>query len=292
MSSIQQAQDFVDRASGIATCNLLAAGTGVAASVAANSVYTGQVWGVVGGGAGAAAFAALSLAAGCYNNPDNPPQDGPVVGCRKTDIGVELVWEFMDGSGQGAGIASDIVEIIEIFPGKDSFNYDVWMVKAQRSDGDISDYQGPRFNEKPIMIFLDPQGTDATCESEGDPDRPIAPDFDYEDTETGCSYTVEVLDTYIGPSGLPHVLYRATPLDPTCPGPFMWWDSPTEGPQPVGPNPKDEDDNPEPPNRNPEWPDHDDDFKEIRERLERIENCACGSEPIPEGEFQSVLVAI
>jgi len=288
MTSIQPAQDFVDRASGVATCHLLNAGTGIAASVAANSVYTGQIWGVVGGAIGTAAFAALGTASGCYNNPDDPPSDTPPIGCRKTDQGVELVWEKLDGSGQGAGIAGNIVEIINVFEGKDSFNYDIWIVTAQSEDGTIQDYPGPRRFNEPLIIFLDPQSTGAECLSEGDPDKPIAPDLDYEDEETGCQWTIETLDTYIGPSGLPHVLYRATASDPSCGGPFQWWDSPTEGPKPVGPNPRDPDGNPPPPDLNPPTFDYSDDFKDIKDRLERIEDCACSSEPIPQGEFRTI----
>lgn len=288
MTSIQPAQDFVDQVSGIATCNLLAAGTAVAANVAVASVYTGQVWGVVGGGVGTAAFAALGVASGCYNNPDNPPGTGPPIGCSKTDKGVNLDWETISPNPTGNNIATDIVEILEVYEGTDSFGYAIWIVKAQRENGSVADFQGPRRIMEPLRIFLNTQGTDAQCLSEGDPNLPISPPFQYTDPTTQCEWTIEALDTFIGADGLPHVLWKATASDPACGGPFTWWDSPTDGPVPVGPNPFAPDENPPPPELPHDPIDYSDDFTDIKERLERIENCACGVPPIPEGEFRTI----
>jgi len=288
MSSISPAQDFADKVGGIATCHLLGAGTSVAATVAASSVYTGQVWGVVGGGAATAAFAALGVASGCYNNPGTPESAKPPLGCTKTDNPTSIRWIKTDGSGQGNSIANGAVQIIDVVADKDSFNYDIWSVVYIDDLGSTKVRPGPRQNQAPLQIFLYTDDDGVNCLEQGDPNPDISPPLDYTDEETGCQWSIAAKDTFIGKDGLPHVYWVATASDPACGGPFTWWDSPTDGPQPVGPNPVDPDKDPAPPDVPQPGLDYSDDFTDIKERLDRIEQCACGNEkPTLDGEWIS-----
>jgi len=302
MSSIQPAQDFADKVGGIATCHLLNAGTGVAASVAATSVYTGQVWGVVGGGAGAAAFAALGVASGCFNNAD-PPPDFAKTGCMKTDKGAALNYWWYDETGRQTGnIDTDVVQILSIEDGYDSFNNPTFVVHYLKTSGQVRfGYGATGALKYQQTIGLETDGTDAQCEEGGDDGDRIAPPLDYTDDETGCEWTITARDTYIGEDGLPHVFWEARANNPECGGPFTWWDSPSGGPIPVGPDPTEPDTRPPPPDlpcskdcpEPIECPDpckdYDAQFAAVMAKLEEILECACNDKrpPCLEGSWIS-----
>ena len=286
MSSISPAQDFADKVAGITTCHLLGAGTAVAANVAATSVYTGQVWGLVGGAAATAAFAAWGVASGCVHNPEEPTGVKPPLGCTKTDGPTNILWEKTDGSGQGNYIAGPAVQIIDVVPDKDSFQYDIWSVVYIDDMGQTKVRPGPRQILGPLIIFLETTES-VNCLENGDPNPDISPPLDYTDPDTNCQWTIEAKDAYIGRDGLPHVFWVATANDPACGGPFSWWDSPSDGPQPVGPNPVNPDQNPEPPDVPQKCPDYSDDLAALKEQLDRIEKCACDKDEKPclEGDW-------
>ena len=90
-----------------ATCQILGAGAGIAAGIAVNSALTGQIWGVVGGGAGLIAANGLAAANGCFPvNPDpGPGSGGNGIGegqCMETD-GCFLVLERRGGKSTYTG---------------------------------------------------------------------------------------------------------------------------------------------------------------------------------------------
>ena len=115
-------QEFIDQAAGIATCAMLGAGTARMAQFAIGSAVTGQVWGVVGFGAGTAAFAALALGYGCYHNPDDPypdapPDTEPPDCCQISTLGGQL-WATATFNPDGVPIttAYDCKQILRTYP--------------------------------------------------------------------------------------------------------------------------------------------------------------------------------
>ena len=105
-----------DAIAGSATCQLLGAGAGIAANIAIGSALTGQIWGVVGGGAGLIAANALAAANGCFPvNPDpGPGSGGNGIGegqCMETD-GCFLVLERRGGASTYTGPVKKLISSV------------------------------------------------------------------------------------------------------------------------------------------------------------------------------------
>ena len=95
--------DWLDAAAEDARCALLGGGTAVAATVAASSALTGQIWGVVGGGAATLAFTSLGQLTGCAANPGPPslPGGGGAIwniGCKEVTECGDLQMRDINGT--------------------------------------------------------------------------------------------------------------------------------------------------------------------------------------------------
>lgn len=236
--------DWLDSASEDARCALLGGGTAVAASVAAGSVLTGQIWGVLGGGAGTLAFTSLGQLTGCAANdgsPNLPGGGGAIwnIGCREVSDCGDLKMSDINGttyqlagnvkSFSGSGVTAE---------GIPTFDY----VRCDGSTGGtvggepgfITDYYIQPQEGSECVSTGGPEGPGTGTEPDKDP---IAEPFPYTDP-SGCNWTVTANNSYIGQDGLPKIKYIAESDDPeNCGGPFEWWQNPDGSTEPIGPNP-------------------------------------------------------
>ena len=295
----------LDQISGAATCQLFAAGAGIAAQVAMGSAITGQIWGIVGGSAGLLAANALAAVNGCFANPNNPPP-GPGKTpdlCKKVTTGYYNINRMQNGDFIGVSVfyVTEVLETTidgESYPGEDTgypdYNPITWTRYrirfidryGEEDEGTyITSYTGGTADENETIAMEYFEG--AECEEPlpppPDPEQPVGPPVEVPVPDTECFMSVQIIDTYINASGSMSILYEGC-LQPApfCEGCQRWW---YHGPGQIDPAPPEPipgpDDEPLPPGPpDAPWP---------KEQLDRIEECACQDKPlpvaIPGGEF-------
>ena len=266
-----------DQIGSVATCQIFAAGAGVSANIAVASVLTGQIWGVVGGGAGLIAANALANAAGCYEvNPDDGPTSGGSQGiaggqCLET-AGCNLGLRMRSPDGP------QYLTVQKLISSVDSGTYPNGTPKATTTyvncDGQTVTDDEAQEDLWPIYTEL---LNGASCGGDTSPQpqpgddlpRPV-PVPDPEDSR--CVYETQLIDSYINASGSLSILFETCRTGVDCPNPGcerFWY----HGPGHVGPAPPEPIPGPDggpPPVVNPEG-----DYPPI---LDEIKECACNKE--------------
>lgn len=266
-----------DAAAGAATCNLVAAGTGLAAQVAVASAFTGQIWGVVGGTAGTLAGQALGQSLGCAGpfNPGFPDGVNGIPGglCTESQNGCNLQLKY-GGSRAGANylVCKELVSSVAsgTFPNgtpKCTTTYVDCNGATQTDDEAIPDLW-------PIQTEL---LNGDTCGSDPSPNPPLGPTTDIPpggpgtDPDTTCGLAVTPIDSYINSSGGMSILFEYKEVgDPlACDGvSYRWYHGQGQPSTPAPPTPiTDPDGNPiPPPPPDGSSPNH---------KLDEIKECAC-----------------
>ena len=279
----------------------------MAAQVAVTSVFTGQIWGVVGGGAGVVGMNALAAASGCFNNenenPDFPlPTPYFMTGCRKVTGGDGcFTFYFEDGTpheGVCAQLYREMVNI-EFLRYSASGNISYFRVTYVSPNGTLltqdKSYNYRYKNTPPFGVGVPLEG--GSCVEQApdtpplwQPNTPIAPPYEYTDPETGCTWQIQAYDSYLNSAGQPVFHWRATSDNPTeCGGPYEWWGNGQEPDIPSFPDPREDDPRPTPPQL-PPGPGQDikDDLDKIKEELEKLKDCACPEKPVQEGDYRTI----
>ena len=227
-----------------ATCQIFAAGAGISAGIAVNSALTGQVWGVVGGGAGLIAANALAAANGCYPvNPDPGPGDGTGEGiasgqCLETD-GCYLMITRGSPSGPQYRTVQKLISAVR------SGEYPNGTPKATIT---FVDCEGNTVSDDEAAINLFPLYTrvvePGVCVGDVSPDNPDAEPgpapVPVPDPEGGpCTYQTRLVDSYINAAGSMSILYETCRTGADCPNPGcerFWYHGPGNV-QPAPPEP-------------------------------------------------------
>ena len=233
-----------DAIGGSATCQIFAAGAGISAGIAVNSVLTGQVWGVVGGGAGLIAANALAAANGCYPvNPDPGPGDGTGEGiasgqCMETD-GCYLLVTRGSPSGSVYNTVQKLVSAVS------SGEYPNGTPKATityvNCSGDTVVDEESAIGLFPLYTTVQAPGV---CVGDPSPDNPDAEPgpapVPVPDPEGGpCTYETRLVDSYINAAGSMSILYETCRTGADCPNPGcerFWYHGPGNV-QPAPPEP-------------------------------------------------------
>ena len=282
---------FSQQVTADATCRLLQAGSNLAASIAVKSVFTGQVWGAVGGTAGAVAMEALGRASGCYNNPDDAPGFGPndplLEGCQEISSGSGYL--FLNDSKGRYMIDNFVRKVGEPYIafyepiGEEALIIDYYVIgnpspkQHQQTWG-----SGGKFYSlvpKDGAVCGVPAPTDPKY-PDWQPDTPIGPSYDYTDPETGCNWSIAPMDVYLNSAGEPTFHWRAVSDDPVkCGDAYEWWGNGQEPNIPNFPDPRGPYGRPHPPSL-PPGPGQEikDELDKIKEKLEELKNCACPGE--------------
>ena len=245
---------FLEELTGRSTCQLISSGSNLAGAIAVGSVFTGQVWGAVGGTAGVIAMQALGMNLGCTagQDPDDPDWQPYPEDCWKNSQGG--CFYTLTESGNEAYVPDAGCEIVEIL--RQEFRYtdgngkDHWYTYYRK----LSGYEGRTTvrgagGAGPPRVWIRGEGCDPDG-LHGKPPygTPIGKPYVETDPNTGCTWTVTILDSYIASNGLPQFHYKAVSDDPiACGGPYEWWGN-GDGPNvPVGPDPRPDPPTPPPP---------------------------------------------
>ena len=240
---------------------------------------------------------ALGRAAGCYNNPDDAPgfgKEGP----------------YLFGCAEFSGRAGTLV--LHYPDGRQSINAYVWSVGEPYWEKEPDYQNGPigtylkidvieedysaltlRYSKETIdagaYLRTSPRNG-STCTKPIDetpkypdwqPDTPIGPAYEYYDPETGCTWSIAAMDSYLNSAGEPVFHWRAVSDDPVkCGDAYEWWGNGQEPNIPNFPDPTGPYGRPHPPTL-PPGPGQDvkDKLDDILERLDELEKCACPEKP-------------
>ena len=263
-----------------ATCTILQAGSGIAAGIAVNSALTGQIWGVVAGGAGLVAAQATAALAGCYPiNPDDGPSEpgsGIAPGqCLEAANGCNLRLYYGGGGGPGSQYTTVRKLISSVASGTYPNGTPKCTTTMVNCDGEI-------YTDDEAISDLWPIYTAVingdVCVGEPSPPTPppIPPPVPVPDPRGGeCVFNTQLVDAYINESGGMSILYEICPTGEDCATEVctrIWYHGPGQiqpAPQPCIPGPDGKCLPPVNP-RNPRDP-----------ILEEIKECACGPTPPP-----------
>ena len=228
-----------DAIAGSATCQMFAAGAGIAAGIAVNSALTGQIWGVVGGGAGLIAANALAAANGCFPvNPDPGPGGGDngIAGgqCMETE-GCDLMLLLRGGAAQYLGPVKKLISSVRsgTYPNGSPKCTTTWINcdGVQESDDEaIADTW-------PITTRVAEGGV---CKGDPSPDPgPGLPDpVPVPDPDGGpCTFNTQLIDSYINAAGGMSILYETCATGPGCSGCSRFWYHGPGNTQPAPPEP-------------------------------------------------------
>ena len=238
-----------------ATCQILGAGAGIAANIAVGSALTGQIWGVVGGGAGLLAANALAAANGCFPvNPDDGPSDGSGDGiaanqCLESKNGCNLQLYRKGGASQYIVVKKLISSVASgEYPNgakkvtttyincageresDDEARDDLWPITTSLLNGDVC------------------QGDPSPEPGPGLPAPVPVPDPD----GGPCTYNTQIIDTYINEAGGMSILYETCAVGDGCSGCSRFWYHGPGNTQPAPPAPIPEPDGEPKPPRNPQ----------------------------------------
>ncbi len=223
-----------------ATCQIFAAGAGLAATIAVGSAITGQIWGVVGGGAGLLAANALAAANGCFPaNPDNGPGSGgqgniTPGSCLET-VGCDLLLRDNEGRQFGPGICQKLLSVDSADPypnGSPRVVYS-WV----DCDG-VTQSADAGADRMPVTTEV-AEGGECVGDPEPDP-GPVLPDpVPVPDPDGGpCTFVTQIKDAYINAAGGMSILYETCATGgPGCSGCSRFWYHGPGNTQPAPPEP-------------------------------------------------------
>ena len=228
-----------DAIAGSATCQIFGAGAGIAATIAVNSALTGQIWGVVGGGAGLLAANALAAANGCFPvNPDDGPGSGGdgIAGGQCTETtGCNLVLMRKGGGSQYVGPVKRLVSSVRsgTYPNGSPKCTTTWI-----------DCDGATVQDDEAISDLWPITTTIlngdTCAGEPSPEpSPGLPDpVPVPDPDGGpCTFNTQLIDSYINAAGGMSILYETCATGEGCSGCARFWYHGPGNTQPAPPEP-------------------------------------------------------
>ena len=222
-----------------ATCQIFGAGAGIAATIAVQSALTGQIWGVVAGGAGLLAANALAAANGCFPvNPDDGPSSGggylPAGNCMESDPPCNLVIRNKNGAQVAGGIVTKLISITKTTP----FDNGTPAVNITYIDCDGTQKTSKwSANDAPFSTALE---NGATCKGDPSPDPgPGLPDpVPVPDPGGGpCTFNTQLIDSYINAAGGMSILYETCATGEGCSGCARFWYHGPGNTQPAPPEP-------------------------------------------------------
>ena len=203
---------WLDDGAGSATCQLLGAGTAVAAAFAANSARTLLFWPTIAGAAATAAFAAAGHAIGCAANDGNPPNTGQHGGsgtyCMDGVNATRSCRIRSDGSRQCSQpwIIQGPVTVETEDPAENIWFFSALAVPA-------TDPSGTPVQERLVSWDLS-IGQSGILELIGDCtdgetiDTPLDTyTFQYTDSSTSCVYNYVLSDAWIDSDGFPRLAW-------------------------------------------------------------------------------------
>ena len=239
-----------------ATCQIFAAGAGIAAGIAVNSALTGQIWGVVGGGAGVLAANALAAANGCFPvNPDpGPGSGGNGIGegqCMETD-GCFLVLERRGGESTYTGPVRKLISSVAsgTYPNGTAKCTTTWI---DCSGETVSDDEAQE-DLWPIATTI-LEGGNCVGDPSGPPSNPLPDPVPVPDPDGGpCTFNTQLIDSYINAAGGMSILYETCATGPGCSGCSRFWYHGPGNTQPAPPEPIPGPDGEPLPQPNPEGP--------------------------------------
>ena len=228
-----------DAIAGSATCQLFGAGAGIAASIAVNSALTGQIWGVVGGGAGLIAANALAAANGCFPvNPDPGPASPdnllPGGNCMESNPPCNLGLRDKDSAQTGPGTITKLISITKGEPFPNGTPKAV--IRYIDCDGNpgVSEVSANRAPFRTELL------NDATCVGDPSPEPgPGLPDpVPVPDPDGGpCTFNTQLIDSYINAAGGMSILYETCATGEGCSGCARFWYHGPGNTQPAPPEP-------------------------------------------------------
>jgi hypothetical protein len=203
---------WLDDGASTATCQLLGAGTAVAAAFAANSARTLLFWPTIAGATASLAFAAAGHAIGCAANDGNPPDTGQHGGSGS--------W-CQDGTGQTRAcriaangtptcsapwIIHGPVTVQTRDPGQEIWEFWALAVPASNPTATPTEQSLVNWN-----ITTGQRGTlevITACTDERTIDTPLDTyTFQYTDATTSCVYNYVLTDTWIDSDGFPRLAW-------------------------------------------------------------------------------------
>ena len=203
---------WLDDGAGSATCQLLGAGTAVAAAFAANSARTLLFWPTIAGATATLAFAAAGHAIGCAANDGNPPNTGQHGGSGSY---------CMDGVGQTRACRLDPitgrtcaapwiihgpVTIQTRDPDEEIWEFWALAVPASNPNGTPTEQSLVNWN-----VVNGQTGTlqvITACNDEQTIDTPLDTyTFQYTDASTSCVYNYVLSDAWIDSDGFPRLAW-------------------------------------------------------------------------------------
>ena len=204
-----------------ATCTLLQAGSGIAAGIAVNSAITGQIWGVVAGGAGLLAAQATAALAGCYpiNTNDGPSSGSSGIApgqCLAAANGCNLQL-YYGGEGKEG---SQYTRVRRLISSVESGQYPNGEPKCTTT---MINCDGEIYTDDEAIADLWPITTEVVngdvCA--GDPSPPTPPrlpdPIPVPDPRGGeCVFNTQLVDSYINESGGMSILYEICPTGEDC----------------------------------------------------------------------------
>ena len=279
---------FIETSYPTIECNFYKTMGEAAYTAAIASAFTGQFY-ATGGAAliGGAAELAFNLS-GCDDAPP-PPPSADAEYCYETEGCALIVWyDPPDFNMSVGGLPSDAQRIDSTsFEPTPQYHptYGTWTVNYTKCTGGTGTYVFPTIGPAGRNFGLTNSPCVAGKPAELPPHSPGAPIADpvfVPDPDTGCNWTIQATDAYVGDDGKWHTYYTVEADNDACGGPFAYWSS-SDGPAFVPPTPPEE---PAPP---PEQYPAQGCCDELKELLEEIKQCACGS-PKPEllGDWVSI----
>ena len=222
-----------------ATCQILGAGAGIAANIAVGSALTGQIWGLVGGGAGVLAANALAAANGCFPvNPDpGPGSGGNGIGegqCMETD-GCFLVLERRGGESIYTGPVRKLISSVAsgTYPNGTAKCTTTWI---DCSGETVSDDEAQE-DLWPIATTV-LEGGNCVGDPSGPPSNPLPDPVPVPDPDGGpCTFNTQLIDSYINAAGGMSILYETCATGPGCSGCSRFWYHGPGNTQPAPPEP-------------------------------------------------------
>lgn len=222
-----------------ATCQIFAAGAGIAANIAVGSAITGNIWGVVGGGAGLLGANALAAANGCF--PVNP-DDGPSSGgngiaegqCMEAASGCNLMLKRPDGS--------QYITVRKLISSVRSGFYPNGVPRVTTTfvncDGEVRSDDEAETQTWPLTTEII-NGDVCAGEPSGPPSNPLPDPVFVPDPNGGpCTFKTQIIDSYINAAGGMSILYETCSTGgPECSGCSRFWYHGPGNTQPAPPEP-------------------------------------------------------
>jgi hypothetical protein len=245
-----------DAIAGSATCQLFAAGAGIAANIAVGSAITGNIWGVVGGGAGLLGANALAAANGCFPvNPDPGPSSGgngiAEGQCMETETCDLMLIRRGGEGGQYVTVKKLISSVASgTYPNGAAKATTTWINCAGETESDDE-------AQEDLWPIVTQVMNGATCVGgpSGPPSNPLPDPVPVPDPDGGpCTFNTQLIDSYINAAGGMSILYETCATGPGCSGCSRFWYHGPGNTQPAPPEPIPGPDGEPLPQPNPEGP--------------------------------------